>query len=640
MAQLNVTELDFDQIKQSLKTFMQAQDEFRDYDFEGSALSVLLDTLAYNTHYNAVLAHMIANESFLDSAIKRNSVVSIAKSLGYTPRSNRAATAYVDFSVKPASSYTNINFTLSRDTVFTSRNGTTSFNFYPESDVTAVLETVDGVDKFVFNNLALKEGTRVTNRFFIDLNTVSGPLTIPNESIDTSSLRVRVQTSNTDLSIQTYTLSTGLLDLKSDTRAYFVEEGHDGKYIIRFGDDVFGKKLEPGNIVIVDYLVSSGEAANGARSFSVAGTLTADDGAELDKELKFFENTVRAAGGSARESIDSIRKTAPIYNQTKERAVAASDYRSLILAENPSVQSCSVWGGENNDPPIYGKVFISLDPVQGQIITDELKDNIINTLISPRAPVAVLPEFVDPEYTYIGLRAGIVYDPSRTSLTSGQISQAANTAIINYFNTDLNQLNKNFYYSAVHNVVKAVSESIVSVNITPTLQKRITAILGEKSNYNFTFNSRIQPRELHSTWANIKVTDTIYKVKFQDVPNSGVVPPAYNGTGTVFLVDTSGTRIANVGTIDYSTGKLSLNGVNVTSLYGNESELKFRTRPHDDSKDIVTSTLTRQSDVSNEAVVAKPSKNTILTLDNSVFDSTVGLRKGLEIVVTTETEGY
>lgn len=637
MAQLDVTELDFANIKQSLKTFMQAQDEFSDYDFEGSALSVLLDTLAYNTHYNAVLAHMLANESFLDSAIKRSSVVSIAKSLGYTPRSRNSATAYVDFSVTPSSNWNSTSFTLSRDTIFSAQVNDTSYNFYPTQDVTATLQTVDGIDKFVFNDLMIREGTRVTNRFLVDANTLSGPFVIPNNNIDTTTLRVRVQTSTTDLTLESYSLSTSLLDLKSDTKVFFVEEGHDGKYLLRFGDNSFGKKLETGNIVIIDYIVSSGAAPNGAKGFKVSSILT-----EGTDELRTFNsaNTVAAVGGAEKESIDSIRKTAPIYNQTKERAVSASDYRSLILASNPSIQSCSVWGGENNDPPIYGKVFISLDPVEGQVITDEVKDTIVNTVISPRAPVAVLPEFVDPEYTYIGLKVGIVYDNSLTSFTQGQISSAANTAINNYFNTDLNKLNKNFYYSRIHNIVKSVSPSIISVNITPTLQKRITADLGVNTNYNFTFNSRIQPRELHSNWSNITITGSVYKARFRDIPNTGVVPPAYNGTGKIILVDNNETKLAEVGTIDYDTGKISLNGVLVSSLYGADTELKFRTRPHDDSKDIVTSTLTRQSEISTAAVVAKPAKNTILTLDDSVVSSVTGSRSGLEILVTTEVEGY
>lgn len=636
MAQLNITELDFDNIKESLKTFMKAQEEFRDYDFEGSALNVLLDTLAYNTHYNAVLSHMLANESFLDSAVKRSSVVSIAKSLGYTPKSRRCATAYVDFSIVPDPSYTDINYTLSRNTVFSSTIDTSTYNFYPDEDITATLQTVDGTDKFVFNNLAIREGVRVSNSYLIDANTVSGPLTIPNTAIDTTTLRVRVQKSNTERTLETYTLASGVLDLKSTTKAYFLEENHDGKFILRFGDGNFGAKLTAGNIVIVDYIVSSGEAANGSSSFTVSTTLT---GSNEDRQFD-TTGTVKAAGGKEKESIDSIRSTAPIYNQAKQRAVSAEDYRSLILSENPIVQSCSVWGGEDNDPPIYGKVFISLDPVQGQIITEDVKDSITNSLISPRAPVAVLPEFVDPEFTYVGLKVGVVYDSSLTSLTSDAISSAVNTEITNFFNTDLNQLNKNFYYSILHDKIKSVSSSVISVNVTPTLQKRITPDLNLSSNYEIAYNSRVQPRETHSNWFNIKISGVSYKAKLQDIPNAGVVPPAYNGTGIVFAESATGTRLADVGTIDYDTGKITINGLTVVSFYGQDTQLKIRVRPHDDSKDILTSTLTRQSDTSTAAVVAQPAKNTVLTLDDSVLNTTTNTRSGLDITVTTKVKGY
>lgn len=634
MAQLDVTELDFANIKQSLKTFMQAQDEFSDYDFEGSALSVLLDTLAYNTHYNAVMAHMLANESFLDSAIKRSSVVSIAKSLGYTPRSRRAATSILDFSITPSPSYTDSTYTLPRTTPFSVNVNNTTYNFYPAEDVTATLQTVSGTDQFVFASLEIKEGTRVSNNYLIDSNTISGPLTITNTNIDTTTIRVRIQKSTTDLTLETFLESSSLLDLTSTSRAYFVEEGIDSSYDIRFGDDVFGKKLEVGNIVTIEYLVSSSAAANGAKAFNVGPTLTGSN------EVQSFANVTAAVGGAEKESIDSIRRTAPLYNQTRERAVSASDYRSLILADNPNVQSVAVWGGENNDPPIYGKVFISLDPVQGQIITEESKDKISTSLISPRAPVAILPVFIDPTYTYIGLKVGIVYDPSVTALTSGQISGAASAAINNYFNTDLNQLNKNFYYSRIHNEVKAVSPSIISVNITPTLQKRLTVEINIEANYTFSFNSRIQPREIHSNWFNTVIDTVTYKVKFQDIPGATVVPPAYNGTGTVHLQTEDGTNIASVGTVDYDTGKLTLTSIKVASLYSTDTELKLRTRPHDDSKDIVTSTLNRTSDVSTGAVIAKPAQNTILSLDDSVLSSVTGARKGLDITVTTEVEGY
>lgn len=637
MAQLNVTELDFDNIKKSLKTFMQAQSEFSDYDFEGSALSVLLDTLAYNTHYNAVMAHMLANESFLDSAIKRSSVVSLAKAIGYTPRSRRAATASVDFVITPDPAYVGTTYSLTRDTIFTSTVNNTSFNFYPNQTQTATLEDINGTDGFKFSGLVLKEGTRVDNSFLIDSSNLSGPITIPNENIDTTTLRVRVQTSTTELTLNTFTAKSSLLDLTSTTKVYFLEEGVGGKYVIRFGDGVLGEKLVDGNIVLIDYIVSNGEDANLCKTFTCAASLTGSN------EVKTFDSTktVVASGGASRESIDSIRKTAPLYNATKERAVSSGDYKSLILASNPNIQSVSVWGGENNDPPIYGKVFISLDPVEGQVVTQADKDRIVTEIVNPKAPVAILPEFVDPIYQFIGLKIGVAFNSDLTTLTSGQISDAVSAAVNTFFTENLNQLNKNFYYSKVHDDIKAVSPSIVSVNITPTIQKRLTpTVLGTTDNYTFTFNSRIQPRELHSTWFNAIIGTTTNKVKIQDVPSSTVVPPEYNGTGSLFLVDTAGTQLASIGTIDYTTGKLTIPSMTVTSLFGTETSIRVSTRPHDDSKDIKTNILSRNSEVSTSAVVARPSNNTILTIDDSSYNVEVGSRKGLDITVTEDNAGY
>jgi len=637
MAQLNVTELDFDNIKKSLKTFMQAQSEFSDYDFEGSALSVLLDTLAYNTHYNAVMAHMLANESFLDSAIKRSSVVSLAKAIGYTPRSRRSATASVDFTLVPDSSYTDTTYSLSRDTIFTSTINNTSFNFYPSETQTATLEDISGTDVFKFSGLTLKEGTRVDNSFLIDSSNLSGPITIPNVNVDTTTLRVRVQTSATVLSLNTFIPKSSILDLTSTSKVYFLEEGGDGRYVIRFGDGVLGETLVDGNIVLIDYIVSNAESANSCKTFNCATTLTGSN------EVKTFDSTktVTASGGASKESIDSIRKTAPLYNATKERAVSAGDYKSLILASNPNIQSVSVWGGEDNDPPIYGKVFISLDPVTGQVVTQVDKDRIVTEIVNPKAPVAILPEFVDPIFQFIGLKIGVVFNSELTTLTSNDINNAVDTAVRNFFNTNLNELNKNFYYSKVHDDIKAVSPSIISVNVTPTIQKRLTpTTLGITDNYTFTFNSRIQPRELHSTWFNAIIGTTTNKVKIQDVPSSTVLPPEYNGTGSLFLVDTEGTQLSSIGTIDYTTGKLTIPSIIVTSFFGTETSIRVSTRPHDDSKDIKTNILSRNSEVSTSAVVAKPSNNTILTLDDSSVNVTVGSRKGLDITVTEDDKGY
>ena len=638
MPQINVTELDFDNIKQNLKTFMQSQAEFSDYNFEGSALSVLLDTLAYNTHYNAVLAHLLANESFLDSAIKRTSVVSLAKNLGYTPRSRRCPVGTLTFTITPSGAYTSSTYTLPRDTVFTSSLNGTTYTFVPSEAVTATLQDVSGTGKFVFPNLKLKEGKRISNSFLITTNKELDPVIIPNKDVDTSTLRVRVQTSGSNFNIETYVLHTGILDIDESSKVYFLEETIEGLYSITFGDDVIGKKLTAGNVVIVDYINTNGVAANGAKTFTCSATLTGAG------EIKTYSGPVAASGGQNKESIDSIKINAPKYNSARERAVTASDYKSLILASNENIQSCSVWGGESNDPPIYGKVFISLDPIAGQLISQQDKDNIVSNIIDPKGSIGILPEFVDPEYTFITLKVSVVYNTNATSLTSGQLSSSVSSAISTFFNTELNILNKNFYFTALHTIIKGVSNSIVSINIIPSLQKRIEIPLenfDRDVNYTFTFNSRVQPRELHSTWFNYTNNEATNKVKLQDVPDAGVVSPEYNGFGTVFLQSESGSKIRDIGRIDYSTGKITILAMRV-SRFDTETETDIRVsiRPHDDVNDILTTTLTRTAQVSTAAVIATPSKNAILALDDTAQSTLTGARTGLEINMIPKTEGF
>ena len=638
MPQINVTELDFDNIKQNLKTFMQSQAEFSDYNFEGSALSVLLDTLAYNTHYNAVLAHLLANESFLDSAIKRTSVVSLAKNLGYTPRSRRCPVGTLTFTITPSGAYTSSTYTLPRDTVFTSSLNGTSYTFVPSEAVTATLQNVSGTNKFVFSNLKLKEGKRISNSFLITTNKELDPVIIPNKDVDTSTLRVRVQTSGSNFNIETYVLHTGILDIDETSKVYFLEETIEGLYSITFGDDVIGKKLTAGNVVIVDYINTNGVTANGAKTFTCSATLTGGG------EIKAYSGNVAAAGGQNKESIDSIKINAPKYNSARERAVTASDYKSLILASNENIQSCSVWGGESNDPPIYGKVFISLDPIAGQLISQQDKDNIVSNIIDPKGSIGILPEFVDPEYTFITLKVSVVYNTNATSLTSGQLSSSVSSAISTFFNTELNILNKNFYFTALHTIIKGVSNSIVSINIIPSLQKRIEIPrenFERDANYTFTFNSRVQPRELHSTWFEYTNNEATNIVKLQDVPDAGVVSPEYNGFGTVFLQSESGSKIRDIGRIDYSTGKITILAMRVSALVGEtETAIRVSIRPHDDVNDILTTTLTRTAPVSTAAVIPTPSKNAILALDDTAQSTLTGARTGLEINMIPKTEGF
>ena len=732
MAQLNVTELDFDNIKANLKTFLKAQTEFSDYNFEGSGMNVILDLLAYNTHYNGILAHMLANENFIDTAVKRESVVSIAKSLGYTPRSRRGAIAKVNLSIEPPDSFTSTTLEVSREKPFSTTVEGTAFTFYPTQSTTVNATTAGGVGpyylygtgilptsatdqkgfyypvylteaaavsadtggtgattytfkeysgtnfympnssinayketlgtitntqtgvivdsgltygrytgqasdsttktQFNYNLLEIKEGTRVENKFVVETANLQGPFVLPNIAADTDTLRVRVQNSASDLTVITYSKSDKLLDIKADTKTYWCEEGADGLFQIRFGDDIIGKKLSTGNIVIVDYIVSNASSANFAKSFTLSSAIAASG------EVRTLDTAIAGFGGASKESVDEIRFNAPRFNTTKERAVTSSDYESLILQSNSNIQSVSVWGGEKNDPPIYGKVFISLNPVTGSIITEADKDNIKTSIIDPKTPVAIIPEFVDPDYVYIGLDINLAYDPKLTTLSKGELESAVNIAVNLYFNTDLNKLNKSFYNTKLHDRIKAVSESIIAIGITNRLQKRITPDLAVTKNYSIQFNQRLQPRELTSSYFNITSGGSTYKVSLADVPADSVVPPLYSGTGTVNAIKADGTIITSVGTIDYDSGTISIPSMEVASLYGTETKLRINAVTQRDVRDITTQALVRTSDTSTAAVVAKPSRNTVLTLDDSVTNSTINTKVGLNISATPEVE--
>ena len=632
MAQMNVNELDFTQIKANLKAYLKSQSEFSDYNFEGSGLSVLIDLLAYNTHYNGMLAHMLANENFIDTAIKRESVVSIAKAIGYTPRSYLGAEATVTLEVQPPSSFTATQLTLSRNTPFTSTLNSTSYKFFPSEDVTVAAQVVDGVKKFIFTDLKIKEGSRIENQFAVTAAKPQGPYVIPNEEIDVSTIRVRVQESIGDTAVTTWSKVDTILDIKNDSRVYWIEEGIDGLSQIRFGDDVIGKKLDTDNIIVIDYLACAGPGPNGAKTFN---TNTAISGGG---ELLTITTSSPASGGSIQETVDEVRFNAPRYNATRDRAVTESDYQTLILQSNPNIQSVSVWGGEKNDPPMYGKVFISLNPVAGQIITEQDKDTIKNSIINPKTPVAIMPEFVDPEYTYIGLQIDTTYNPKETVLTKGEVEAAIGTEVDLYFSQSLNKLNKSFYYTRLHDRINKGLNAIISTNIRIQLQKRVLPVFNKENNYTTKFNQKLQPRELSSTFFDIKISGVTQKALLMDEPDADVIAPLYSGKGKVFAVSPDKTKIGEVGTIDYDSGTIELPGMFITKLYSTEKRLRINVKPHDSVKDITTQALIRTSDTSTAAVVAKPSRNTVLTADDSVLNSTINTISGLRITATKEVE--
>lgn len=639
MATQSVTELDFEGIKNNLKLYLRDQSEFQDYDFEASGMAVLIDLLSYNTHYNAILAHMTANEAFLDSAVKRSSVASIAKTMGYTARSARAARATVNVTIVPDSSYVGSNFTLSRDVIFKSSIDGKTLNFYPKEDYVAGRSLLNGVEVFAFTNVELVEGSRVINSELVEANSVQGPVLMANPDVDTTTVRVRIQSSLTDLTLTNYTFSDNIISVTGTSKVFFIEEALNGSYQVIFGDGNIGNKLTVGNVVRVDYIATNAAAGNGAKIFQAPSGLT---GSGSTTTITLVS---QSSGGSEQESTDSIRFSAPRFNATKNRAVTANDYQSLILDNNPNVKSVAVWGGERNVPPIYGKVFVSLQAKDGFIITAIDKDRILKDYIEPRQPISILTEFVDPEFTSIGMNVNVDYDAKTTSSTAGEIATIVDNAITNFFDTTLNTLDTNFYYSKlVADLVKS-DKSIIGANIALRMRKTATPALNVSTKYQFDFNNKINPYALSSNNFSIDVNGKVYEVKMVDVPDATVVAPAYNGSGIIALKATTGgtTVVADAGTVNYGTGLVILNGTKITTISGsNNTTLAVSVTPHETSKDIKTQILvsTTVESSAGSAVMPQPSKNIILNLDTTTGDVPNNVFAGVTVTANPKVSDY
>tara|TARA_R110000787_G_scaffold179702_2_gene291655 strand:- start:43352 stop:45265 length:1914 start_codon:yes stop_codon:yes gene_type:complete len=637
MAIKNLTELDFDGIKNNLKLYLQAQEQFQDYDFEASGLSVLTDLLAYNTQYNALLAHMTSNEAFIDSAVKRNSIASIAKTMGYTARSARAASATVSLTITPDTAYTNGALTLSRDLIFSTNLNGKTLNFFPIKDYTATLENRNGTSNFYFEDIVIVEGTRVLNSTIIEDGSTSGPVVMVNDNVDTTTIRCRVQTSTKNTTTETFNVSDNILDVKTTSAIFYVEEGVGGQYQVVFGDGVLGKKLDIGNVVRVDYIATNTTLGNGAKTFRYPTNITGAN------ETTVMTVGTASAGGTAQESIDSIRYNAPRFNATKNRAVTANDYKSLILQNNPNVKSVAVWGGEDNVPPVYGKVFVSLQPIAGLVITQDDKDGIIRDYIEPRSPIAITTEFVDPEYSYIGIAANITYDAKKTTLTAGQLQANTKTTLEGYFDTELNILDRNFYYSKLASQIVSSSVAIVAVNLEIRIQKRLTPAINVPTNYEYQFNNKINPLSITSNFFTAKINNATHIVYVSDVPGEGVTAPLYSGVGRLVLKTVANNTVVNAaaGTVNYDTGTINLASLDIVSLSGTGNvALNINVQPHESAKDIRTEILTRTTVVSTSAVSPTPSKNIILVLDTSVADIPNNILSGVTVTASPKVVDY
>jgi hypothetical protein len=635
MAELRVTELDFMGIKQNLKEYLASQDQFSDYNFEGSAMSVLLDVLAYNTHYNATLAHLLANEMFLDSALKRSSVVSIAKSMGYLPNSQHSARAVVDLEITAVANYGPESLTLSKNTSFTATGIPTDlspsgiYSFRPDDDYTVNVYDQIGTSKtFLFSDVKLIEGNRVSNQFLVDTTNLSGPFTIPNKNVDITTVKVSVQNDETTTA---FNYSDTYLNIENNSSVFWIELDYDGLYQVVFGDNILGKQLEYGNIVTVEYFVGSADGANNLSNFSMNTTLTGST------ETKTITTITRASGGSPAESIDSIKFHAPKFNTTRDRAVTSDDYATLIKRSFPGINSISVWGGEINDPPIYGRVFICLDPVAGTVITETDKDTISRDILAPKSVVSIQPIFVDPEYTFISVDSTTKYDQKQSLETSTELATRIRTNIISHFDLNLNKLGKDFYYSKLSADIMDTSNSIITNKIDLTLHKRFTGVVTDQIAFrlNPNFGQSLLPNSLHSTYFNTFLNGAYYDVYMVDVPDQS--PPDPLGTGTIYLkqIGTDVVLSSSFGTIEYGTGKILVPSCFFISLLGGADAFRIYVKPQNVTADITTKILTSTLEDYTGAIIPTISRNSLLKLDLSSANVAANITPGLQVTVTT-----
>jgi hypothetical protein len=484
-AKLKVAELDFDAIKTNLKGFLKSQSEFSDYNFEGSGMSVLLDLLAYNTHYMGYYLNMVANEMFIDTAITRQSVVSHAKLLGYTPRSVNGARATVDLTITPVANDSNSAITIPRFTRFSSeaKDGVNYVFVNPSSQVVSK-NNITGL--FNVTNLEIKEGLPNGITFTYDEQTNPKQIfELPDSNIDTLTLQVIVQKSGQNANQETYILAQDATDVDANAAVYYLEENKNGKYQIYFGDGVIGKKLTNGNIVIATYITSSGASANGVRVFKLLDNLLS--GATVN-----VATASAATSGIGAETIDQIKFTAPKAFIAQNRAVTKNDYIALINRDYPFFEAVNVWGGEENMPPVYGKVFFTAKPIAGYEITATEVEDIKNNVLKPFSVLTVQPEYVAADYNYVNVVANVYFDPTKTNKTASEIDTAVIAAIRQFANDNLDSFNSTFRVSQLSRAIDDADFSIVGNDVEIILEKRITVDTTRASSYTIDFGTELQ----------------------------------------------------------------------------------------------------------------------------------------------------
>lgn len=552
---ITTTALDFNSIKTNLKDYLKGQQRFSDYDFEGSGLSILLDVLAYNTHYNALYNNLAVNEAFLDSASKRASVVSKAKELGYVPQSARSATAVVKVVMINDQLDAPQTMEIPRYTPFTSSVNGTSYTFYTAESYLAYKQD----NQYIFEEVMLVEGQLLDYSWTAD--GINNAFTIPNPNVDVSTLRVIVQDNAQTASFDTYTLATSMLEVGDTSLVYFLKELNNNYHQIEFGNDVVGKQLSAGNVVSVNYIVSNQDGPNGARVFQF-------NGGQVNNTQIFVSTTTPAFGGSAPEDLDAIKWNAPRQFAAQNRCVTLDDYRSIVYSQFPNAQSINVWGGEQNNPPSYGDVYISVKPTNADTLSDGQKDFLLNDVIGPRRMVTLHPKLVDPTYIKVEMATSFYYNPENTFRQAQDIAAVVRTVINDYDNNTLSKFGGILKSSALTRLVDASEESITSSITTIKLHVDVDPVFNQSVEYkielgNPIYNSGLPEDSILSSGVNVLNSPGV--VYFDDVPTED------SDYGIIRMISYTGNQknlIKNVGTVQYSKGLITISGVIITGVAG------------------------------------------------------------------------
>lgn len=572
MALVNFTNLDFDQVKSSLKEYLRSNSNFTDYDFEGSNLSMLLEVLAYNTYISSYNANMVSNEVFIDSATLRENVVALARNVGYIPRSKTASKTEISFFVDTNNLPINpLTLTLQKGIVCISKQSFsgTSFTFLIPEDIT--VPVIDGVG--TFTNVTIYEGTPLNTNFTVDANNPNQRFLLTNSNIDTNLIRVDVRNTKESNYKNSYQLSKSLLDIDKKSKVFFIQEVEDENYELIFGDDFFGKKLKNLNFIDVFYATCNGENGNGVSEFDYTGRIVDQLGRVITNDISLITPNLPTYGGAEIESVSSIKKYAPRIYSSQNRAVTSADYESIIPIIYPETESITVFGGEDLNPPRYGKVFITIKPYNGNFVPNAVKDNIKDTL-RKYSVAGIVTEIMDLKYLFMEIDSTIYYNEN-LSADPNYIKTIVSSNIIDYAKSaELNKYGARFKYSKFLKLIDDSNDAITS-NITKvTLRRDLYVKLNEFADYEICYGNQFHIKNfsgfnIKSSGFNITgITNTVY---LSDIPNQDGV------TGRVILFTLNGNEPLivrkNVGMVDYLKGEIRLYPTNIISTSKTQESL-------------------------------------------------------------------